>query len=513
MWSNKAPTCKHVNCGPLADIENGEFELTDLRTTYNSSVQYTCAENYTLVGATSRTCTAKGTWDPAEPKCLYGRCPELELFERGTVTVGGLNAGDKATFVCDVGHRLIGNKVLNCQLGGQWSSRPPTCLFVDCGPLDQIENGQMRLDNSSTTFGSLATYTCQSDYIMEGQNRRICKEDSTWSAKAPVCRLINCGQPAVPSGGYIEGKDFNIHSNINYRCNDGHKMTGAVTSRCLSTGAWSSPAPSCRFIDCEDLPPISNGEINYVNGTTYLGSTATYTCNQFYRMQWPNGSDPVRSCAEDGKWSGFPPSCREIRCPIPERPHGAVLSVSSPDRLRTATLLRSSDRDSTFRIGSNLIFNCQRGYRLDGKPTKVCDSTGEWIGETPQCTFVDCGAPGSIAHGQVSLIYNGTFFGASAQYSCDENYTLEGIGKLMCLENGTWSGSAPVCRETTCAIPSNSFGVVGLLISPNRITVGGVATYSCTVGRNLVGPTTSRCLANGRWEGQKPSCSRNESIA
>ena len=329
-------------------------------------------------------------------------------------------------------------------------------------------------------------------------------------------------------------------------------------------GEFSSAKPKSitmaplSVIDCEDLPPISNGEINYVNGTTYLGSTATYTCNQFYRMQWPNCSDPVRSCAEDGKWSGFPPSCREIRCPIPERPHGAVLSVSSPDRLRTATLLRSSDRDSTFRIGSNLIFNCQRGYRLDGKPTKVCDSTGEWIGETPQCTcnedsswdssilgtnwlcwtlisVVDCGAPGSIAHGQVSLIYNGTFFGASAQYSCDENYTLEGIGKLMCLENGTWSGSAPVCRgtrfnfmtpyseililimpimsETTCAIPSNSFGVVGLLISPNRITVGGVATYSCTVGRNLVGPTTSRCLANGRWEGQKPSCSRNESIA
>lgn len=213
---------------------------------------------------------------------LDGRCPELELFERGTITVGGLNAGDKATFVCDVGHRLIGNKVLNCQLGGQWSSRPPTCLFVDCGPLDQIENGQMRLDNSSTTFGSLATYTCQSDYIMEGQNRRICKEDSTWSAKAPVCRLINCGQPAVPSGGYIEGKDFNIHSNINYRCNDGHKMTGAVTSRCLSTGAWSSPAPSCRCeYSCEDL-------LNYL-----------FSCKYIFIRKRTSGRFPN---AEYGKW-------------------------------------------------------------------------------------------------------------------------------------------------------------------------------------------------------------------
>ena len=59
-----------VDCGPLKQVDNGRMELLDSRTTYNASGRYVCNENYTLAGSVQRTCSAKGTWEPAEPKCL-----------------------------------------------------------------------------------------------------------------------------------------------------------------------------------------------------------------------------------------------------------------------------------------------------------------------------------------------------------------------------------------------------------------------------------------------------------
>lgn len=141
-------------------------------------------------------------------------------------------------------------------------------------------------------------------------------------------------------------------------------------------------------IDCGALTEIANGQILYINGTSHLDSEVVYDCVQNYRLE---GSSSSRVCGEDGKWSGVAPQCREIRCPMPERPDGVVLSISSSDRLRAVTLLRNSDRgesssSSTFRIGSNVIYKCERGFRLDGKNTRTCDESGQWTGEVAVCT-------------------------------------------------------------------------------------------------------------------------------
>lgn len=141
-------------------------------------------------------------------------------------------------------------------------------------------------------------------------------------------------------------------------------------------------------VDCGALAEIANGQLMYTNGTTHLGSEIVYDCLQNYRLE---GASPTRTCGEDGKWSGVAPQCREIRCPTPERPDGVVLSISSSDRLRAVTLLRNTDRGeatsgSSFRIGSNVIYKCERGFRLDGRNSRICDEAGQWTGEAPMCT-------------------------------------------------------------------------------------------------------------------------------
>lgn len=61
---------------------------------------------------------------------------------------------------------------------------------------------------------------------------------------------------------------------------------------------------------------------------------------------------------------------------------------------------------------------------------------------------VDCGSPGKLESGKVTLTSNATYYGALALYSCDNNYELDGVSRRLCLENGTWSSEAPVCGGT-----------------------------------------------------------------
>lgn len=57
-------------------------------------------------------------------------------------------------------------------------------------------------------------------------------------------------------------------------------------------------------IDCGSLPDPPFGTVE-LDGTT-LGSVASYTCFDGYTQ---DGGDGLRTCQEDGRWSG-----EEIRC-------------------------------------------------------------------------------------------------------------------------------------------------------------------------------------------------------
>lgn len=75
----------------------------------------------------------------------------------------------------------------------------------------------------------------------------------------------------------------------------------------------------------------------------------------------------------------------------------------------------------------------------------------------------------------------------------------------MCLENGSWSGSPPNCKEITCAPPAAADDS-GVLVTVASSTVGGLAVYSCQEGRRLVGTPSRKCMVSGLWEGNQPDC-------
>lgn len=61
-------------------------------------------------------------------------------------------------------------------------------------------------------------------------------------------------------------------------------------------------------------------------------------------------------------------------------------------------------------------------------------------------TDVDCGNPGRLQNGKVTLATNATYYGAAALYECDEHWQLDGVSRRLCQDNGTWSSEAPVCK-------------------------------------------------------------------
>ncbi|XP_064486743.1 sushi, von Willebrand factor type A, EGF and pentraxin domain-containing protein 1-like [Ornithodoros turicata] len=490
FWTDTAPACKYVDCGPLPDIDNGHVVLRDSRTTYNAVSLYICDANYTLLGDDTRTCEKDRRWSGAEPKCLLNSCTDLSSPDSVVLDVKGLRTGDEARYTCKQGHKLIGNTTRVCQLGGSWSGEEPLCKFIDCGPPRVPDYASVDLVNRTTTYLSVVRYTCQDNFTLVGNDSRTCDDTGHWTNQEPSCEMISCGEPDVPPGAYTDGDDYMVHAVVKYGCLPGHIMAGNVERTCRKDGSWSGKPPTCVFVDCGRVPPILKGEVSYQNGSTYLGSRISYTCREGYHL---NGMQ-ARTCGEDGRWSGTPPKCEEIRCSPPEVPRNSTVVYGGNDR---------SSAES-FKIGSTVQYRCVSGYIVEGESLRTCDSSGAWTGTPPSCIYVECGFPLPISNGHWLLSTNSTHYGSTVEYECDVNYQLDGAPRRLCLENGTWSGPEPLCLEVRCAKPQPKDGWT--LIKFTNDAVGASVEYSCSPGYELEGLGTRVCQSNGLWSGDSPLC-------
>ncbi|EDX17709.1 GD15948 [Drosophila simulans] len=197
--------------------------------------------------------------------------------------------------------------IISCGLGGEWSSKTPSCRFVDCGAPARPNRGIAILLNGTTTVNSVVKYECDEDHWLDGQSELYCTRDGKWSGEAPVCELVTCETPSVPSGSFVIGYDYNVHSKIQYNCDPGHIMHGTPVLECLDSGEWSADAPYCEYIDCGTILPIPYGSHKYVTNTTYVGSEVVFSCSQSHKLS----GVLKRTCLESAVWSDASPKCEE----------------------------------------------------------------------------------------------------------------------------------------------------------------------------------------------------------
>ena len=59
------------------------------------------------------------------------------------------------------------------------------CAAIDCGPLSIPQNAIINM--TTTTFPSMAVYSCETGYDLNGPSTRMCQPDGNWSRLEISC--------------------------------------------------------------------------------------------------------------------------------------------------------------------------------------------------------------------------------------------------------------------------------------------------------------------------------------
>ncbi|KAK2514926.1 Svep1 [Columba guinea] len=535
-WDSEAPHCEPVTCGPPEDISHGFLNGSGF--TYGEFTQYVCYPGYELQGNPLRQCLSNGSWSGSLPSCLPCLCPTPQI-QNGVILGTDFSCGKSAQFQCLEGFKLLGPSEVTCEAAGKWSSGFPLCGQISCGSPPVIPN--TFINGSSPADENTIIYTCLTGFVMRGSPELTCAETGVWKKPYPSCELLSCGPPpSVPNAevlgntytygskvqyrcleGYtmvtevdvcicqedgqwspqsisccprkchfpanithviVLGDNFTVNTNITLSCVEGYTLVGASTSTCKESGVWvpSFSDDICIPVSCGTPEPPEHG---FLVGTKYsYKDVILYKCDSGYELQ----GDAERTCQEDKLWSGTVPVCRRVSCGPPD------------------VIENGSVQGEEFLFGSEVFYNCDTGFELQGPSRRICHVDKKWSPSAPSCTRITCGLHPSIE--KAEAISTGNTYTSNVTFVCNSGYHLIGPQNITCLANGSWSRPLPLCEETRCKVPVSLLN--GKAIYENN-TVGSTISYFCERGYSLEGQSAAECTRDGRWSNPLPLCKPN----
>ncbi|XP_041475001.1 sushi, von Willebrand factor type A, EGF and pentraxin domain-containing protein 1-like isoform X1 [Lytechinus variegatus] len=538
-WPKEPPTCTLIECGNPPLVENGFYLGKNF--TFNSTLVYFCADGFIFgedVVSMETTCQSDGRWSEEVIECEAVTCGMPPIPPHSIIIGSNVSYLDSVQFECDLGYVLSGSDSATCTSNGTWSYLDTRCDPLDCGIPPDIYNAAYDL-NTTTTYGSTTKYYCVVGYHSPSPIRTRCDETGVWSGvvtnnscqpvacldtpfvyngsiegegkfvygdivradchqgfKAPEVHKMRCSQygtwdplnitcipitcpPVLPmDNGFIAVKSSSNGESMVFDCNEGFSMVGNNTLLCEGDGQWSGDIPRCLPIICDDLLTPQNGSVQS-NGVSY-GSQGVYACDNGFELV----GERVTECSGQGIWSNPPPVCTLTECPLPINPaHGIAIFINN-------------------RYLDEVTFQCEPGYRLVGLARRHCQENGTWSGNQPTCIPVECRVNEAFPLGIV--IRNHTVFrGDKVLYSCNPGYKIAGQAFRICGNDGILAGEQPTCIRVTCGPPPDLLN--GNVTLPNDKYESN-ATYSCSLGYTLDGPTSRQCLSNGSWSFSNHNC-------
>ena len=487
-WSSSWPNCSRISCGNPGAVGNGSMSAIDGNYLFQSVVLFTCNSGFDLYGSSRVSCQTNGIWSDRLPTCARIRCHHPGVVANSTVHFVELFESSELVYKCSDGFLLVGNSNLTCLTSGLWSSAPPRCDAVSCGDPGQVSNSLR--SGSEFTFSKQVSFSCQPGYLLSGESTVRCLSNGSWTSSLPSCNIVSCGSPDSISNGSLTGRVFTYNSSVTYKCDIGFNLIGDSTLSCLSSGVWSSSAPSCNLVSCGNPLHVDNGIL--------MGSVFTYNQHVQYRCQpgyMLNGENDF-ICLANGSWSPSWPNCSRVSCGNPGFVgNGSVTAVSGD-----------------FLFQSTVSFSCNSGFDLFGQSRISCLANHNWSAPAPLCVVAGCSHPGFIANGSAA---NSTFptvrsfnFGFSLVYRCEPGFELFGSPRLQCLDSGFWSSPLPSCEIVECTSLSL---VANATMTFGHGPRGPTAMYRCETDFDLVGMSNLTCLADNKWNGELPSCVYNPS--
>ncbi|KAM3600966.1 uncharacterized protein V6R79_005319 [Siganus canaliculatus] len=161
--------------------------------------------------------------------------------------------------------------------------------------------------------------------------------------------------------------------------------------------------------------------------------------------------------------------------------------------------------------GSMLIYSCPEGYYPYPAMSRVCQANGQWKPRhkrfLPQrCRLVECPDPSVLEYGDVFPPQEKYFLDNETTYECYTGYTLRGSSRRVCLPNGKWSGSTPICSRDTDSACADPGIPAGASRSGTIFGIDDTVKYNCPQNMFLVGSSERVCQENGQWTGTEPAC-------
>ncbi|XP_053296809.1 complement factor B [Pleuronectes platessa] len=163
------------------------------------------------------------------------------------------------------------------------------------------------------------------------------------------------------------------------------------------------------------------------------------------------------------------------------------------------------------RRGSMMIYHCPENFYPFPALTRLCQLDGSWKPRPqrfkPQrCRIVECPDPNVLVEGNVLPPQEKYFVDNETTYECYTGYTMRGSSRRVCLPNGKWSGSTPICSRDSganCADPGVPAGASRI---GNVFGIDDTVKYSCNGKLFLVGSKERVCRESGQWTGKEPAC-------
>ncbi|XP_060560466.1 sushi, von Willebrand factor type A, EGF and pentraxin domain-containing protein 1-like [Ruditapes philippinarum] len=466
--------CSLIDCGMPLLIDNGSITLIeDGNSSFGALAEVTC---YIGHSATLETimCRNTGKWD--NTSCESINCGDVPTVIKGYVTLleeHNTTYSALANVSCHTGYNAsIG--IIQCLETGQWQTTE--CQLLDCESVPVVLKGEVALiEADNTTYGQLAEVTCNKGYNSTSGTIK-CLETGKW--ETTQCEILNCEAVPVIANGQVtltQNGNTTYGAIANVSCSTGHNAT-VDTILCLDTGEWDNA--TCNLIDCETVPVIANGQITLKqDGNTTYGAIANGSCSTGY-----NATVDVILCLDTGEWDNA--TCKLIDC-------------SAAPKVANGNVALLGEENTTY--GALAKITCETGYNSSVQ-TIQCRDTGVW--ETATCDLIVCEPSPTIENGKVYLQEESNYsFGAIARIDCETGY-IASIIAIQCRENGTWDTA--ICSIIDCGRLDDPMN--GNINTSNGTTYGSTATYTCDEGLDIIGDVTRICDSNGKWSNTKPDC-------
>ncbi|NXK25116.1 C4BPA protein, partial [Arenaria interpres] len=411
-------------------------------------VRYRCRPGYVVaVGKVPEiACEVGSRWSENPAFCIGKSCVVPDIPNGNFEYLTDLRFGATINFTCNEGYRLVGAPSSQCLLKGNdvYWSEIPHCDIIPCPPPPGIENGKITNEGTDFVFGMVASYSCDKNFALIGDDTIHCTTDNNlegkWSGPAPECKVVRCENPEVKNGRRLSGfgTDYTYKNTVTFECDPGYVLKGSSVVTCEADSTWNPPLPTCDLVYCGPAPHFPFAELTGAAGDRYPAETELmYRCKPGYVAA--KGKSSVVTCQIDLTWSADPDFCIRQQCPPPRIENGYVTA-------------------DNFLFETVVTFTCHSGYELK-KPSAKCVASGNGVDWDPAAPYCEkkrpdglCEEPPTIDNGMHNGTRGTTFLhGSVVVYKCRDGFTLAGAASIHCIadqqHHGFWSEPTPECKR------------------------------------------------------------------